>query len=418
MNNIISEAICIDATDIESFTDLENEFEEEIKKAFKQVAEKVIKLKEEDMLKEGKYTKKTKVSRYLYTRYGQIKYERYKAEKNGKYSFPLDRYMKIKKNSSFSPQVEKRAIQLCLNYPYRQARDILSYEIEAGIDHRSLWRLIQKEGKTLRESKKEGVERLYTDAKGPDSEAEGQEIVVIEADGTGISSQQGKGRWMEAKIGIIYTGKKLESETAKHKRFLLENKCIYADILDMDEFGKNLSYIAQKNYNLSEAENVLLISDGDRRIRELGVGYLPGSVHQLDHFHLKRKLRQLYSHSPDLLSRALGLIYRREEDKLIPFIRLSKVNGAIEEEAADEAMGYIEDNLSSIWAIDRLRGKAPKEVLVVGSGAIEKNVDTAIARRFKGRGMSWSSRGARNLMAFRMLALNDEFDRYFSRRAA
>ena len=81
-------------------------------------------------------------------------------------------------------------------------------------------------------------------------------------------------------------------------------------------------------------------------------------------------------------------------------------------------MGYIEDNLSSIWAIDRLKGKAPKEVLVVGSGAVEKNVDTAIARRFKGRGMSWSSQGARNLMAFRMLALNDEFDRYFSRRAA
>jgi len=163
---------------------------------------------------------------------------------------------------------------------------------------------------------------------------------------------------------------------------------------------------------------VLLISDGDRRIRELGIGYLPGSVHQLDRFHLKRKLSQLYSRRPDLLSRALDLIYERAEKKLISFIRLSKLNGAVEAYAADDAMGYISDNLSSIWAIDRLRGKAPQEVLVVGSGAIEKNVDIAIARRFKARGMSWSALGARNLMALRMLALNDEFDRYFSRRAA
>jgi len=50
---------------------------------------------------------------------------------------------------------------------------------------------------------------------------------------------------------------------------------------------------------------------------------------------------------------------------------------------------------------------------VVGSGAIEKNVDIAVARRFKGRGMSWSKEGARNLMAFRIMCANNEFDNYF-----
>jgi len=55
----------------------------------------------------------------------------------------------------------------------------------------------------------------------------------------------------------------------------------------------------------------------------------------------------------------------------------------------------------------------PKEVLVAGSGAIERNVDINIARRFKGRGMSWSRQGARNLMAFRIMCANNEFDNYF-----
>lgn len=79
-----------------------------------------------------------------------------------------------------------------------------------------------------------------------------------------ISSKEGKGKWMEAKIGIIYTGKKLQSETSKHKRYVLEDKTVYADILDSDAFGKNISYIAQEKYNLGKAENILLISDDDR----------------------------------------------------------------------------------------------------------------------------------------------------------
>lgn len=85
MNNIISSSICIDTEEIESITDLENKYAEEIKKTFKLVAEKLMKAKEEKILKEDKYKKKTKVSRYLHTRFGKIRYKRYKAVKNGKY---------------------------------------------------------------------------------------------------------------------------------------------------------------------------------------------------------------------------------------------------------------------------------------------------------------------------------------------
>ena len=52
---------------------------------------------------------------------------------------------------------------------------------------------------------------------------------------------------MKAKIGIIYTGKKLESETSKIKRYALENKTVYADIVDSDVFGKNMSYLGEEN---------------------------------------------------------------------------------------------------------------------------------------------------------------------------
>ena len=62
--------------------------------------------------------------------------------------------------------------------------------------------------------------------------------------------------------------------------------------------------------------------------------------------------------------------------------------------------------MDSIWAVDKLRDKIAKELAKVGSGAVEKNIDVAIARRFKLRGMSWSKEGAANLLALRLLYLN------------
>jgi len=174
-----------------------------------------------------------------------------------------------------------------------------------------------------------------------------------------------------------------------------------------------MSYLGEEKYSTSCAENILLLSDGDKWIKNYRVSYLPGSIHQLDHYHLKKRLRQTYSGNPDLLDKALNLIHIKKEHKLPEFVRLSKINGAIEETVADELTSYIEANIDDIWVIDKLAEKVPKEVLVVGSEAIEKNIDTNIARRFKGRGMSWSCQGARNLMAFRLMYANGEFDSYF-----
>lgn len=414
MNNTISHTICIDTDKLEDIVQIEEKLMEMARKACREMLVEIMEKKEEKIFKTEKYTKKGKVSRYILSQFGQVTYYRYKAKgKDGKYGFPLDEALGIKSSSSFTPLVEKRAVRLATLLPYRQAADILSYEINSKVDHRAIWRLVQKKGPVARDKREDEVESLYTSAKSPESDGISREIVVIEADGTGISSKEGKGRWMEAKIGIIYTGKKLESNSSRNKRYILENKTVYADILDSDAFGKNISCIAQKKYNLSDAENILFITDGDRWLKNIQIGYLPGSVHQLDHYHLKKKLKKAYQERPDLLEKAFDLINRKKQDRLLQFVKLSADNGAIPEALADDLISYIETNLDGIWAIDSLSGKVAKEVLVVGSGAIEKNVDINIARRFKGRGMSWSRQGARNLMVFRIMSANNEFDSYF-----
>jgi len=414
-NNTVTETICIDIEKLNTIEDIEKEIEAKTRQAAKELMRKIFSKKEEKIFKEQKLTKKQKVQRYLYTIFGPVRFNRYKAKnRHGKISYALDRALGIENQSSFSPGLQQRIIFLCTMYPYRQAKDILSYEISAQIDHRALWRLVQKKGIKLRQEDLNEIESLYRDAKPVESNACSHETIVLEVDGTGISSKEGKGNWMEAKLAIIYTGKSLESKNSKVARYSLTNKTVFATLADSDSFGKAVSYLAEKKYQLSKAKNVILLSDGDPWIKKLHTGYMPYSIHQCDHYHLKKKLKQVYNRYPALLNNFLELIAARKHYKLPYLIKMSKLRGIISDEDEEMLVSYIEANMDNIWAIDSLKDSIPKELKKVGSGAVEKNIDIAIARRFKLRGMSWSKEGASNLLALRLLYLNKDFESCFN----
>ena len=59
---------------------------------------------------------------------------------------------------------------------------------------------------------------------------------------------------------------------------------------------------------------------------------------------------------------------------------------------------------------------AAREVLVVGSGGVEKNIDLMLCRRFKGRGMSWGRAGAQNLLKLRLLRYDHKDWKAYGRR--
>ena len=54
-----------------------------------------------------------------------------------------------------------------------------------------------------------------------------------------------------------------------------------------------------------------------------------------------------------------------------------------------------------------------REVLVLGSGGIEKDIDLALCRRFKGIGMSWSRAKAQNLLKLRRLSYDRKYWRAY-----
>ncbi|UCC90565.1 MAG: hypothetical protein JSW24_05440 [Dehalococcoidia bacterium] len=86
--------------------------------------------------------------------------------------------------------------------------------------------------------------------------------------------------------------------------------------------------------------------------------------------------------------------------------RLLKIKRLVDgtSEKLDDLLGYLEENWDGIYGSRTLRGRiGAREVLVVGSGGVEKNIDLILRRRFEGRGMSWSRAGAQNLLKLRLL---------------
>jgi hypothetical protein len=406
-NNTVSVTVFVDVDKLDSIDDIEREIKAKTNSAAKELVKKVFEAKESKILKDKRHTKKAKVLRHLITVFGPVKFYRYKVKDSlGKFHYALDRAIGLEPNCSFTPLFSERAVYLTTMYPYRQAKDILCYEISGNLDHRSLWRLVQKKGVKLRKQDIEEYESLYSHSKPVESTEKVHDCIVLEVDGTGISSKQGKGKWMEAKLAIAYTGKKLCSTNSKVPRYELIGKKIFASMDNWDNFGKMASYFAQRHYNIKSAKNVLVLSDGDETIKKFCTDYMPGATHQCDHYHIKKKLRQVYNCNVGVLNKFLDLINQRKHIKLPYLIKMTKLNGLISDDDEEMLAGYINANMDSIWAVDKIRDKIAKELAKVGSGAVEKNIDVAIARRFKLRGMSWSKEGAANLLALRLLYLN------------
>ncbi|MBA7671167.1 hypothetical protein ES703_79319 [subsurface metagenome] len=114
--------------------------------------------------------------------------------------------------------------------------------------------------------------------------------MVLEVDGTMIHSQEKGEDDFKVKLGIMYSGKELESKKAKHKRYRLKDKVTYGGIEGADDFGERLYIRGEEKLSLSLARNLLLISDGARWISDIaGTDYLK-ATYQLDWWHYQKNI--------------------------------------------------------------------------------------------------------------------------------
>lgn len=218
----------------------------------------------------GRVSCREKVPQYLFTRLGLIRFERHKVKykEEGRFGFLLDDVLGLRPYQGETKWVRRRALELAVEYPYRQARSLLRHEIGDEISYRTIHRWAQEEGKKLREEEEARQEAVFGRAEKVRGDGKEREIVVLEVDGTLLHSQEKGEDNFKAKLGIMYSGKELESKKARHRRYRLKEKVIYGGIEGADDFGERLYLKGEEKLGLSLAKNLL------KKLR----GALPGEV--------------------------------------------------------------------------------------------------------------------------------------------
>ena len=367
-----------------------------LKQAFQRIEDKV--------LAAGAGAKQRRRRRYLICRFGELRFHRWQTRTEGRYGHPLDEALGIEPGDPCSPWVRATAAWLAQAHPFRQAARLLSKMLGGFVDHRRVWGWTQRSGAKLRGDWDRKRASLFEDGEAPAERADAPKIVSTGVDGTFIHSRDGP---IEVKLGLWWTGARLQSPSAIHPKFLLEGKGFYATTSDADRFGQTFYVLAAEHAGITRAGEVFMVSDGAGWCAEVPQDWIAPTAWQLDHFHGKLRISEV-ARDPDRAARWWAWVVQQNLDALGRSIYAVIRTGKIDPKEGANLLAYFRRGASALNTYLRLREAGHSEQMAPrGSGMVEHSVDLVVARRFKRQGMrSWSREGADNLLALRTLAMN------------
>ena len=330
--------------------------------------------------------------RTLLTKVGYITITRGRARRgDGTRYFPLDERLGLKPHHEASPAVRRRGCELAAEHPYREAARLLSAEVGVGVDHRAPWRWVQAEGDATLQARAERVNAMFEDGEVPPRpERTVPERLTAAVDATGIRLIEGEGA--SVKVAVSFTASEQVGPTNKRR---LVDRMVFADICDPDQFGQAFAYELERTYGVHRVGSLMLLADGELWIKHLADDWLPTARYQCDHWHLGAKIREACGRDDHryrrMLAKAFGAPHHLAKDLLAGRWR-------VDVDKARELSSYLTHNGDHLHTY---RGMGPGEWMR-GSAPAEKHVELTVNRRFKRRGMRWSRRGARNLLAIRL----------------
>jgi len=344
-----------------------------------------------------------KRGKYFLTRFGDIFYTRtrYK-DGDSKSHYLLDEALNMKKNQRISLSRTRIECFLSALSSYREVQEGIALLIDGPRCHEAIRQSVIKEGHLLGENQEKKLKQIenlnYPDKKIP-------VIAYLEADATYIKQQKkdkkDKGL-LEVKLGMGYTGKEVRYASGKSKR--VREKFIYTAIGQSGrKFMEKFSLLAEARFSLSKVKNILFGGDGDSWITSGIKDYFPSATYLLCFYHLFKKIKECLRRRKPEQKHLKDLLLSNRIDKALSIIDplIRNPYDLKEKDQLTKLYTYIFRNRQGISNQIKQKDKA---------GAIESNVNQAIASRFKKRGMSWSRRGALALLKVKETILNNEWN--------
>ena len=307
----------------------------------------------------------------------------------GKRRKPLDEQMGLGRYQRETNVVRMMGAWLATQNSYRDAADELSYLVKNRITHSKIQRMVWAIGNALADV--EEAEINHRDGGADWQEKINAPVLFGESDGVMIALQRERRRKVEARVGIMYTGKKAIGAG----RYRLQNKvCMTKLVHNSQEWQQIIQKMADKHYDLSAVKYLITGGDGNVWVKK-SFDYI--SVEQrenvLDRYHLYRASKTALGFSRETIR-----VVKRMRQHGLPAV-IDDLNQAHKnargrrKERLAEYIQYLESNQDALKDVQLSENGRPLSL-----GGIEGNVDKLVARRMKGRGRSWRIPGARAMV--------------------
>ncbi len=344
-----------------------------------------------------------RVERRLDTTLGHVAFWRWRVKDGAETLCLLDRLLGLRRYGRASPAVQKRGSELATRLTYRAAAAVLSEELGTRVSGQSVHGWVQELGQR--------AEARELSPPSAPVRFEPREVVIVEWDETLVRSQERGERQLGMKLGIGYSQKRQVGP----KRWELADKVIYGGVEEAEVFAERFYQRMGSRFQLSGVAHLVVKGDGAEWICQGADQVFPGHVFQLDRWHLLDRIERFAGHLPRVWKRLRSWVYQGRVASLARSLRLIAGADARSEQARQELLHYVSRHAEAITAVDRLRPQvspAAHPLLTHGTGAIEKNIEVVIARRFKRWGMRWTRRGAQALLKLRLWIIRHG-DRWF-----
>ena len=301
------------------------------------------------------------------------------------------------------------ACELAVTLPYRAACHWWQRLTGLRSSVMSFWRMVQQAGQRLVHQERDEVGEIRPG----DPPPRAVRRVYLEADGAWLRRQKprrsrGAGPLAagdgvtQAKAGglLLYVGASYSQlhQTARGRRNAVD-KQVLVEAENLPSFGRQWAWQVARRFDLARSPNQLFLSDGEDGLLRLSRRHFRQALVQLDRFHVHQQLGRAFGLRTPGYQAALRSLCQGRLGEVRSLLALRGVGQR--RAVCQEVRTYLDRHEAFLWTHREWERRTT--VRKMGSGVIEKTIETQINRRMKKQGMSWSPRGARRLAKLRVL---------------
>ena len=399
--------VSVDIPEGETVAELERRVAAELRRAGKELLVRAVRAVEDEVAGRQRCYRDRRRTLDLLTSFGWVRLDRWyvRDRQTGRYGYLVEVGAR---QEHATPLVVDWAVALATRLPYRQAAQLLGRLLDEEIDHRTLYDWVKKEGQVLVEEEGSLQASVFEDGVVPPRDDGERELVVAVVDGTYLKAQREGQPSFEVRIGVAYSGRELASTTARHRRYRLRERHLYAGVDTAQDFAERFYLSCEQRLALSRARHLLVVGDGADWIESLAGHERYKATYQLDHWHIIEHARRVFGPRPQFVTDFARPPQGGDTRRVLRIVTVARLAAEADAGQLRQYEAYLRSNLHGIHGARRLRTQLTPEAqlaAVEGSGAVEKQGDLLVSRRFEHAGMRWTKAGANRLLKLRLREL-------------